>query len=216
MSASARRAAKAARSATNSASSPGIHLGSGVDAIHYDFCEEIGPSISGWVYHDRSDDGNRDVPGEEGIGGVTVQLLNASGTVVATTTTSTAAGQVGYYEFKNLAPGTYGVHEMQPSGWLDGKDKAGDHGGAAATEVAGIVDKITGAVLVFGDHAINYNFGELLPGSIAGQVQAHGAGECDFDDPEKVLSGVTIQLLDSHGNILRVTQTDVDGRYQFR
>ena len=136
------------------------------------------------MYHDRNDDGNRDVGSEEGIGGVIVQLLDAAGNPTGiTTTTSTTPGQVGYYEFKNLAPGTYGVHEIQPAAWLDGKDKPGDHGGVAASEAAGIVDRITGAVLVFGDHAINYNFGELLPGSIAGQVQAHGEGRVRLRQP---------------------------------
>jgi protocatechuate 3,4-dioxygenase beta subunit len=143
-------------------------------------------------------------------------LLDAAGNPTGvTTTTSTAPGQVGYYEFKDLAPGTYGVHEIQPSGWLDGKDTPGDHGGVAASEAAGIVDRITGTVLVFGDHAINYNFGELLPGSIAGQVQAHGAGDCDFDNPQMVLSGVTIQLLNANGTVVATTTTDENGRYHF-
>src|SRR5262249_35665891 len=186
----------------------GIQLGSDVDAIHYDFFEQIGPSLSGWVVHDRNDDANRDGGIEEGIGGVMLQLLDAAGNPTGiTTTTSTAAGQVGYYEFKNLAPGTYGVHEIQPAAWLDGKDTPGDHGGVAASEAAGIVDRITGAVLAFGDHAINYNFGELLPGSIAGQVQAHGEGECDFDNPQMVLSGVTIELHDASGKLIATTQT---------
>ena len=49
-----------------------------------------------------------------------------------TTTTSNEPGKVGFYEFIDLMPGTYGVREVQPAGWLDGKDTAGGHGGAAA------------------------------------------------------------------------------------
>ena len=175
----------------------GIHLGSGVDAIHYDFCEEIGPSISGWVYHDRSDDGNRDHPAKRASA---ASRFNCS----------TPAAQ--WWPRRRLLPPQVRwattnsrISRRAPMAFTKSsrrlgstaRTRPGDHGGAAASEAAGIVDNITGAVLVFGDHAINYNFGELLPGSIAGQVQAHGAGECDFDDPEKVLSGVTIQLLDS-------------------
>src|SRR5207253_2030513 len=35
-----------------------IAIGSDVQAINYDFCEHIGMVLSGYVYHDRDDDGN--------------------------------------------------------------------------------------------------------------------------------------------------------------
>src|SRR5690606_5878170 len=53
----------------------GIVITSDLDAVNYDFCEHIGANLSGWVYHDRSNEGNFNRPGEEGIGGVTVELL---------------------------------------------------------------------------------------------------------------------------------------------
>src|SRR6185503_18296916 len=141
-------------------------------------------SLSGWVYHDQNDNGVFAHGTETGIGGVTLELLDASGNPTGiTTTTSNEPGKVGFYEFKNLYPGTYGVREVQPVGWLDGKDAAGDHGGAAASEAAGRVDRITGAVLNYGDHGLNYNFGELLPGSISGIVEAHHDADCDFNEP---------------------------------
>ena len=34
-------------------------------------------TISGWVYHDRNDDGTFQHDGEQGIGGVTLELLDA-------------------------------------------------------------------------------------------------------------------------------------------
>ena len=167
-------------------------------------------TISGWVYHDRDDDGNRDSPAEEGIGGVTLELLKDGVGTGITTTTSTAAGQVGYYEFIDLTPGSYGVREVQPANWLDGKDTPGDHGGSVAAN-----DRITGAVLDYGDHGLNYNFGELLPGSIAGHVQATHGVDCDFDHPEILLSGIQIDLLDTDGNVLATTTTDSNGHYEF-
>ena len=94
------------------------------------------------------------------------------------------------------------------TGWLDGKDTAGDHGGTADPETSGRVDRITGAVLNYGDHGLNYNFGELLPGSIRGTVQAHDGGECDFDNPQLLLSGVQIDLLDAR----RQSDRDDDDR----
>ncbi len=187
----------------------GIQLGSGFHAINYDFCEHIGPSLSGWVYHDRDDDGNRDTPSEEGIGGVTVELLLGGVATGVTRVTSTAAGSVGFYEFTNLAPGTYSVREVQPTNWLDGKDTAGSKGGTATN------DLISGIPLVFGDKAINYNFGELLPGSIRGRVHADEHEDCDFDDPDVMLAGVRIDLLNAAGTVIATTLTNQNGEYEF-
>ncbi|WP_024538412.1 IPTL-CTERM sorting domain-containing protein [Comamonas badia] len=109
-------------------------------------------SLAGNVYHDRNDNGAIDA-GEEGIGGVTIQLLQG-GTVVATTTTDAA----GHYSFTNLAPGTYSVHEVQPAGWNDGKDTLG----TGATGATGTMsnDTFSSITLNGGDAAIDYNFGE--------------------------------------------------------
>jgi len=166
-------------------------------------------TIAGWVYHDRDDDGNFDTPNEQGIGGVTLELLKDGVGTGITTTTSTAPGQVGHYEFIDLVPGSYGVREVQPTGWLDGKDTAGSHGGNVTN------DLITGAVLNFGDDGVNYNFGELRPSSIRGRVHAHSGPECDFDNPEILLEGVVIELRDANGSVIDTTTTDVNGAYRF-
>ncbi len=194
----------------------GIELGSGVDAVRYDFCEYVGPSLSGWVYHDRSNEGTFNRSSEEGIGGVVVELLDENGVPTGVTTvTSTAEGSVGYYEFTNLAPGTYGVRELQPAGWIDGIDTPGTRGGTAASESNGRVDRITGATLRFGDAAQEYNFGELRAASIAGRVHASTDGDCGFDDPEILLEGVQVDLLDELGNTIATTFTNAEGEYSF-
>src|SRR5262249_1195060 len=55
-------------------------------------------SISGWVYHDRSDDGIFNTATEEGIGGVKVELLDANGNPTGITTlTSTDPSKRGFY-----------------------------------------------------------------------------------------------------------------------
>ena len=108
-------------------------------------------SIAGKVYHDRNDNGVID-PGEEAIAGVTIELTQGGG-VVATTTTNAN----GEYVFSNLAPGTYGVKETQPVGWIDGKDTAGSKGGSVSNDI------ITNVTLIGGDAAVEYNFGERRP-----------------------------------------------------
>lgn len=175
------------------------------DGVNYDFCEHVGATLSGYVYHDQSDDGVFDTT-ESPIAGVTVELLDASGVGTGITTTTNAEG---YYEFTNLAAGTWGVLETQPTAFYDGKDTAGSNGGTSGNDI------ITGAVLEFGDHATDYNFGELLAGSIAGRVHASTDGDCDYDDPDILLEGVLIELLDASGTVIDQTQTLADGTYRF-
>ena len=183
----------------------GIHLGSDQDAVRYDFCEHIGANLSGYVYHDQSDDGLFDA-NEDPIAGVTLELLNAEGVGTGITTITNSDG---FYEFTNLEAGTWGVRETQPSDFFDGKDTVGSHLGTAGNDI------ITGAVLDFGDRAVNYNFGELLGASLAGRVHASRDGDCDFDDPDILLEGVVIELLSPTGEVIKTTTTDSLGRYKF-
>jgi fimbrial isopeptide formation D2 family protein/uncharacterized repeat protein (TIGR01451 family) len=68
-------------------------------------------SIGDFVWADRDRDGVQDLE-EPGLGGVTVRLLNAGGTVLATTRTDSS----GYYLFDELRPGTYAVEFATPAG----------------------------------------------------------------------------------------------------
>jgi uncharacterized repeat protein (TIGR01451 family) len=59
------------------------------------------------VFMDSNLDGNYDVG--EGVGGVTVQLLNTSNSVLQTTTTATSTANRGLYLFEGMGSGTYRV-----------------------------------------------------------------------------------------------------------
>lgn len=183
-----------------------IQLGSSQDAVDYDFCEHVGAMISGYVYHDRSDDGSFD-SSESPIAGVTLKLLNEAGQETGKTAITDAAG---FYKFNDLAPGKYSVMEVQPEGYFDGKDTAGSLGGDVSVN-----DMIATIMINFGDHATDNNFGELLPGSISGRVHASNDEDCDFEDPDVLLSGVVIELLDSDGNFITSTVTNAQGEYTF-
>ncbi|WP_372898785.1 SdrD B-like domain-containing protein, partial [Stieleria sp.] len=97
-----------------------IMLTPGGVGVEYNFCEIAPVSLSGYVYHDQSNDGRRDT-GEAGIGGAIVTLIGEDGQIVATTATD----HDGRYEFNDLPPGVYEVRETQPDGFLDGIDSAG-------------------------------------------------------------------------------------------
>jgi protocatechuate 3,4-dioxygenase beta subunit len=188
-----------------------IPLTSGTHAEEYNFCEHVGVNLSGAVYHDANNDGRFDAD-ETGIGGVTLMLLDAVGRDTGLrATTSTAAGNLGRYQFTNLRGGTYGIAEQQPEGYLDGIDTPGDRGGAA--ENPG--DRIVGAVLPFGQNGTDYNFGELLPARISGSVRARTGQDCFVEEETQPIAGVVIELLGRNGQVVATTTTDAGGRYVF-
>ncbi len=184
-----------------------IVLSAGVDAVRYDFTENLPASLSGHVYVDDNDNGLFEAD-ETGLAGVTVTLLDADGSPTDRTTTTDAAG---FYRFEDLKPGTYGVAETQPQGYFDGKDTAGSVGG----NVDSPTDRITRVVLKPGVDAFDYDFGELGPASISGRVHAELTGNCIPDPGEPLLAGVTIYLLDASGERIASTTTDQQGMYYF-
>jgi hypothetical protein len=57
--------------------------------------------------------------GEPGLNGVTVNLLDSGGSVIDTTVTANnGGGNPGYYQFTDLAPGTYSVQFVLPGGYV--------------------------------------------------------------------------------------------------
>jgi LPXTG-motif cell wall-anchored protein len=79
-------------------------------------------SIGDRVWNDTNKDGIQDAS-ENGIQGVTVSLLNGSGTVLSNTTTDPS----GYYGFTNFDPGTYMIQFNLTSGFgFTTKDQGSD------------------------------------------------------------------------------------------
>jgi serine-aspartate repeat-containing protein C/D/E len=69
-------------------------------------------TIGDRVWDDLNANGLQDA-GEAGLSGITIKLLNASGSVAATTTT----GADGAYSFNNVVPGTYSVEFAASEGY---------------------------------------------------------------------------------------------------
>ena len=181
-----------------------IALTSNVHGIHYDFCEVLPVSISGHVGLDTigGQPANSSMPP---ISGVTIQLLDSDGNVIGTTTTEAD----GNYAFSGLVPGTYGVREVQPAGYLDGDTEAGSLGGSVTD------DQIAAIVLLSGMHATDYDFSEMLPNSISGHVGSNINGDCETNPNTPPIAGVVIHLLDASGNVIGTTTTDANGNYLF-
>ena len=69
-------------------------------------------TYAGTVYNDLNGNGVYD-PGDPGLKGWTVDLLDSSGNIVATTTSAAD----GSYSFANLGPGVYTIEEINQTGW---------------------------------------------------------------------------------------------------
>ncbi len=184
-----------------------VSLAPGQDATNYNFGELPPASLSGYVYGDMNNSGTRD-SGEPGLANVEMELVDADGNVVRTTKTDSN----GFYKFDHLPPGVYTVRQVeQPAGWYDGQESAGSVGGTPDNPG----DSIRDITLNQGVHAVNYNFGELPPGSIAGYVFRDDDGDCHRDPGEPGIANVKIELLDQDGNVVATTFTDSDGQFKF-
>jgi protocatechuate 3,4-dioxygenase beta subunit len=188
----------------------GITLTSGDKGINYDFCEKIPAAISGTVYHDRNNNGVQD-GGEEGIGNTKVVLYDKTGLVIAETLTNAQ----GDYRFANLIGGEYVVKEVQPSGFIDGKDSSGKVNGLTVGETKN--DELSKIIIKGGQSGVEYNFGELKLARLSGYVLVDADGNCTFDASkgDKPVANVTIDLLDSTGKVIATTKTAANGSYAF-
>jgi len=174
------------------------------------FYEHAPSLISGFSYIDHDADGKVGVT-ESGIAGVTVGLVgvdfNGNG-VSATTTTD----NYGFYEFRDLAPGTYDLTQTQPTNFIDGQSSVGEFGGTPLNNA------ITGIKVGAGEAVQNYNFGEHRSSSLSGSVFIDNDLDSVNDQGDTPLEGITIRLsgVDFRGEAVQaVTTTAADGTYRF-
>ena len=208
----------------------GIPVKPGVKGEEFNFGELKYSSIAGYVYEDLNDNGLKEA-GEPGIGGVTVELWvwsDAENKYVKTGRSTTTDAN-GYYQFTDLCPyRNFRIVEIQPSGYISGKNAAGTLGGTASDPN----DWITDIVLTPDQHGKDYNFGELRVATLSGHVYEDvtlANGRTDgtktnngvMDAGEAGIAGVTIQLwkwneTDKKYLQIATTKTDASGYYEFK
>ena len=159
--------------------------------------------IKGTIYRDGNRSGALDTD-EKLYEGVTVQLRDADGTVVATTTTDAD----GAYSFDKLPAGTYTVTVVQ-DGPIAGLEQTGD---PDATK-----DNASEPITLDNDNpsTTDVNFGYVNNNSLSGTVYRDDSRNGDQDGTEPGYSGVTVQLLDKDGQVIATTATDANGTYSF-
>jgi hypothetical protein len=185
-----------------------IVLNNNSNGINYNFGEGCNGALSGFVFCDTNNDGNKQA-GEGGIPNVAIQLTGTDTQGPVNLTTSTDAN--GSYSFSNLRPGNYTLKETQPAGFTDGLDAVGTLGGTLAN------DQISNITLPQNGVGVNYNFGEGCLGSLSGFVY------CDYNNDglkqanENGIAGVTITLTgtDANGAVNRLAISNATGAFIF-
>lgn len=183
------------------------------------FAEVVQSTISGTVFLDQNNNGTQN-GSDTGISGVTVELLNSSNAVIATTMTDSN----GNYSFSSLDPGTYSLREPnQPSGSSNGITTAGavGNGGTAgtATGVTTLPSQVNSIILPPNTTAGGNNFAEIPNGrTISGTVFLDYNNNGILDGSDHGIGSVTLTLsgTDINGNaVSRTVSTASDGSYSF-
>ena len=159
--------------------------------------------ITGTIYRDGNRSGALDSD-EKLYEGVTVQLRDKDGNVIATTTTDAD----GTYSFDKLPAGTYSVTVVQ-DGPIASLEQTGD---PDATK-----DNASEPITLNNDNpsTTDVNFGYVNNNSLSGTVYRDDSRNEKQDATEPGYSGVTVQLLDKDGTVVGTTTTDKDGKYSF-
>ena len=144
-----------------------LQLPEDTNGVNYNFGELTPPpqiqvsSLSGYVYGDISTTGYNDgimEPGEPGIANTLIGLTYIDPSTQKQVSLNTLTDANGFYQFTNLAPGTYTIWETTPTGWIAGKVTQGTPGNGTAYPNA-----ITAIQLAGGVNGVNNNFGNLQP-----------------------------------------------------
>jgi len=178
-----------------------------------DFAEVVQSSISGRVFLDENNNGVQN-GADTAIAGVSIELLDNVGTVIATTTTDAS----GDYSFTNLDPGTYSVREpTQPADTSNGQTVPGTvgNGGTDGTPTAiGVTPSEIATIILPPNTAANDNNFAELPNdrTIRGNVFLDYDNNAALDGVDYGLSGVTINLT---GPVNTSVVTDANGDFSF-
>ncbi|MCS6948583.1 MAG: SpaA isopeptide-forming pilin-related protein, partial [Steroidobacteraceae bacterium] len=204
-----------------------ITLPANTQATGYNFQELTFATVSGFVYADANNDGQRGA-GETGVNGTTNPVtIRISGTDYAgnalNITQNIAAN--GAYSFANLPPsdaGGYTVTEVnEPSGFTDGLDQNGAGPGNMIPNSAGrpVGETIVVGPVAPGANLTERNFGELPAASLTGFVYIDANGNATRDSGEiSVVPGVTVTLTGTNdlGQAVNcAVATSGDGSYSF-
>ncbi|KAB8050954.1 hypothetical protein GCN78_12400 [Janthinobacterium rivuli] len=163
--------------------------------------------LGDFVWEDKNANGVQDA-GESGIGGVTVQLKNAAGSVIGSTLTDAT----GYYNF-SVDPGTYSIAVVAPAGYLTTVKDAGSSDALDSDiNTLGNSGQVT---VVAGQNYKDIDAGLYKAASIGDRVWFDANGNGTQDAGEAGVCGVKVNLYNAQGAVVASATTDASGNYLF-
>ncbi|RVT95887.1 isopeptide-forming domain-containing fimbrial protein [Rhodovarius crocodyli] len=182
---------------------------SGWNDLSHDAGYYIPVKLGDRVFEDMNGNGVQDA-GDVPLAGVTVNLLDGTGTVVGTTTTNAQ----GDYLFVGLKPGTYSVEFVKPAGYVFTAKDTG-----ANDAVDSDADLVTGRTVaktyISGDDDRTIDAGLYRPVKIGDTIWEDRNGNNIQDAADTPLANVTVKLLDGSNAVIGTTTTDANGHYLF-
>ncbi len=167
-------------------------------------------TLGDFVWDDKNANGLQD-DGEAGIAGVTVNLRNAGGSVIGTTTTDST----GHYSF-SVAAGTYSVAMVAPSGYLvTSKDIGSNDATDSDIPTSGGTLATANVTLAAGQSNMTLDAGFYKTASIGDKVWFDVNENGVQDTGEVGVANVTVNLLNAAGTQVGTTTTDTSGNYLF-
>jgi uncharacterized repeat protein (TIGR01451 family) len=164
-------------------------------------------SLGNFVFEDKNANGIQDV-GETGIADASVNLLDANGNFITSTTTNAS----GLYSFTNLQPGDYKVQFVQPTGF-NGISPA-NQGGDDSVDSDGLVSDVV--TLSPGENDTTVDSGFYKTASLGDFVFNDANNNGIQDAGDTAVAGVTVELINpTDSSVIASTTTDANGGYQF-
>ncbi|MGB5771795.1 MAG: SdrD B-like domain-containing protein, partial [Crocosphaera sp.] len=156
-------------------------------------------TIGDFVFNDEDQDGIQD-PGEAGIAGATVKLLDGNGVFLEDTVTNVN----GFYQFTNLNPGQYRVMFVNPDGFdgvspflVGGNSEIDSDANPNNNLTSGIINLANGET----NNTIDAGFFES-PASLGDFVFNDANANGIQDAGEVGIDGAIVKLFDGSGNFL--------------
>jgi len=166
-------------------------------------------TIGNFVWRDDGD-GVQEA-GEPGISGVTVRLLDSTGTTTIQTKTTDASG---FYFLSGVSAGNYVVEFVLPAGHSFAPRDAGGND-LLDSDADGSTGRTAVLTLAAGEVNVTIDAGMLLAPSLGDYVWDDTNGNGVQNGGEPGHANVTVRLLDGLGALLATTTTNASGLYAF-
>ncbi len=154
--------------------------------------------LAGAIFNDLIGNGIRDA-GDPGVPNATLNLIDtATGSIIRTIQSDSA----GNYTFFSLAPGTYEIREVVPTGWIQTKP------------VAPLPTFYT-ATIIGGGQLGGFEFGNFKLFTVSGVKFEDSNGDGIRQSGEAGVPGFTIRLTNTGTSVVTNAVTDAFGNYTF-